>query len=277
MQSKSLMLLTTQCNDLFGEIRSNYLLKYDTSNCNHAYGHYNTSNQTTNEYEYVGQLIQEIDCCFLNNGYSDNKYTSNDVLRCKTIIQQYKSSGSCLKCAILLGCKIGCCIAKNKSFANSLTVKLDVNDYSNNILALTGIIHSHCLSYPSISDYFMCKTQIYREIVSFFTSTFKSTPCICFNEDWNPGLYIKLSVAQQLIATNIKDEQWKLLIFRQKILLELFKIIVGELNKYFLSQKMGIKVTETAFTLTFKSWKYLFILVTLIIYRTHKYMSDSQK
>ena len=150
------------------------------------------------------------------------------------------------------------------------------------INALTRSIQAFCMSYPSVSHYFTQQTEIYRELVSALRNAFQSryinrTFHAQFTHSFDIMAMVKVNILKQMISNKFKSKQWKILILKQKILLDLMPAIIDELQKYFVFRKTGDKPNDKAILMIFKTWKYVFIFMTLLINKMHRYMTDKEK
>ncbi len=108
-----------QCVDTLTEIE-----------CNH-HNHYKSIE------DHINNIIRMIAECFECNGYLESEYNITDQTEVIALILQYHRNGSCLKCAMFIGCQITDTFAKNKSFSNSCKLLFHPNGYNNNIYILT--------------------------------------------------------------------------------------------------------------------------------------------
>eukprot|EP01083_Nonionella_stella_P010211 29175_1 len=281
-----LLAFNQQCTDLFTELISKHQRNYDCNECSHRS---NTSillsENVSNSNDYITNIITLIGDCFQRNGLYESEYKPIDVTKLTVLAFQFFTKGSCLKCASYLGCQINATFAKNESYASSCKLCFtEPNHYNNSVYYLTLILQSHCLRYPSICHFFISKTEMYRDMIVHYLNCFKGGCTVgTHNTDFtDTGRYnlvpkVKLIIAEQLIANRFSSKQWKMLIFRQKVLLDLIKILGDEVERYFVFKQSNSTPDEETMSSIFRTWKYLFVFAALMIHKTHKYMSDQQK
>ena len=265
--------VVSECQRLVAKIHSRRVTKCDAPECVHE--SFGGSSQ------FALYLINTVSECLASNGCLEPELHGQDLLRLVESMVHLAEEGLCLQCTSLIGCQITHTFARNKGYRDKCRFEYKPTAYSICITNLIPLLLAQCLAYPSVSDYFLLKTEIYRVIVSLFTATFQGGAPLPRDAgeaaltQTTAGLR-KTWVARLLITSNIRHMQWRELILRQKLLLDLFKILVGIVKWYFaIKQRSDFNATQLDATL--EDMRHLFIITAFAIHHAHRCLTDSQK